>query len=99
MVALHRRCFLIHGFEFETVDEKTAKQLDIEGGVKVKKLFTGKLTKHTDLREGFIITKVNSKVVMNKDELVKVLEEQKGGVMLEGVYENIPGVYYYAFGI
>ena len=87
------------GAEFETVDEKTAKQLDIEGGVKVKKLFTGKLTKHTDLREGFIITKVNSKVVMNKDELVKVLEEQKGGVMLEGVYENIPGVYYYAFGI
>ncbi len=32
-------------------------------------------------------------------QLQKMLENHEGGVMLEGVYEDLPGVYYYAFGM
>jgi len=87
------------GVEFEDINKKQAKKLGITHGVKLKKLYAGKLSKHTQIREGFIITKVNDKKVDSSDSLVKILDNTKGGVMLEGVYEDIPGVYYYAFGL
>jgi serine protease Do len=89
----------ILGAEFKDLDSKMAKKLDIVGGVQVTKLYTGKLMKYTDMREGFIITKVDGKSVNNTKELTKELENKKGGVLLEGVYEDLPGVYYYAFGL
>ena len=89
----------ILGADLETLDEKTAKKLDIKGGVKVKDLYSGKLRKYTDMREGFIITKADDQPVRSVEDLVKVLEGKKGGVMLEGVYEDLPGEYYYAFGL
>ena len=47
----------------------------------------------------YIITHVDGKKVTNVKELVAILENKKGGVMLEGVYEDIPGKQYYAFGL
>lgn len=94
-----KEIFNILGAEFEDIDKDLAKKLDIAGGVKVKKLYAGKLMKHTEMREGFIITKVGGQVINNTDELAKALENKKGGVLLEGVYEDLPGTYYYAFGL
>jgi len=100
MVEKERKEILtVLGADFEPIDGKTAKKLGISGGLKVKKLFAGKLRKHTDMREGFIITKVDGRAVRTVDDLVRALENKKGGVLLEGVYEDIPGVYYYAFGL
>ncbi len=87
------------GAEFETVEPGLARKLDIDGGVKVKKINPGKLRKYTNMREGFIITKVDGQKISSVDALSKALENKSGGVMLEGVYEDIPGVYYYAFGM
>ncbi len=95
----HKEILTILGADFETLDEKVAKKLDISGGVKVKDLYAGKLRKHTNLQKGFIITKVDGKKVKTIDDLVKALEGKKGGVMLEGVYEELPGEYFYAFGL
>jgi serine protease Do len=89
----------ILGAEFGDIDENLARKLDIKGGVRVKKLYAGKLRKHTQIREGFIITHVDSKAVQSVEELTKILEQKSGGVMIEGVYEDIPGEYYYAFGL
>jgi len=89
----------ILGADFKDLDSKMAKKLDIEGGVQVTKLYPGKLMKFTDMREGFIITKVDGKPVNNTKELTKALENKKGGVLLEGIYEDLPGEYYYAFGL
>lgn len=91
--------FNILGAEFEDVDKDLAKKLDIDGGVKVKKLYAGKLMKHTEMREGFIITKVGGRVIKHTEDLAKALENKAGGVLLEGVYEDLPGTYYYAFGL
>lgn len=87
------------GAEFETIDAKTAKKLEIPGGVKVTKLMAGKLQKYTDISEGFIITKVNNTEIKTVEDLKKALKGKTGGVMFEGVYENRPGKFYYAFGL
>jgi S1-C subfamily serine protease len=87
------------GAEFEEADEKTCKRLNIKGGVEVTKLYPGAL-RMSGVREGFIITAVDGSPVRSVDEFSKKLQSKKGGgVMLEGVYEDAPGTYYYAFGI
>jgi Do/DeqQ family serine protease len=89
----------ILGIELEEVNKKTAKKLDIEDGLKVTKLLSGKLKNSTEIKEGFIITKVDGKVFKSTKELASYLENKKGGVLIEGVYEDYPGKYYYAFGL
>lgn len=87
------------GVEMKEVDRKRARELDISGGIKIVKINAGILQRHTDVRPGFIITKVDGRPVSTVDEFVEYLESIEGGVMLEGVYEDYPGTYYYAFGL
>ncbi len=87
------------GIELEEIDKKTARKLGIDGGVKITGLRGGKLSQQTNVREGFIITRVNGKPVSTVEEFVELVEGRKGGVMVEGVYEDYPGTYYYAFGL
>ncbi len=96
-----RKVVKILGADFEEVPKELAKKLNIESGVKVSKLYPGKLRKHTQLREGFIITKLDDQAVTSVAALIELLAQKqgKGGVMLAGIYEDIPGEYYYAFGL
>ncbi|ALM07993.1 serine protease [Sediminicola sp. YIK13] len=87
------------GADFETLDKETSKKLDLEGGVRVVNLYPGLLRKNTQMRPGYIITHIDGKKVTNIKEMVAMLEKKEGGVMLEGVYEDIPGKHYYAFGL
>jgi S1-C subfamily serine protease len=89
----------IIGVELEEVDPKTASDLGIDGGLKVTRLGPGKLRDHTDIRKGFIITRVDGKSPGSVEDFVSYLEKAEGGIMLEGVYEDYPGTYYYAFGL
>ncbi|MFX0558605.1 Do family serine endopeptidase [Maribacter sp. CXY002] len=87
------------GADFETITKETAAKLNIDGGVKIVELYPGVLRQKTQIKVGFIITHVNGKKVNSIKDLVEELEGKEGGVMLEGVYEDLPGKYYYAFGI
>ncbi|WP_372948514.1 Do family serine endopeptidase [Mariniphaga sp.] len=89
----------ILGVELEEIDKETARKLDIKGGLQITRIYTGKLKNNTDIRVGFIITKVDGKNVKTVDEFVKILKNKEVGVMFEGVYEDYPGTYYYAFGL
>jgi hypothetical protein len=89
----------ILGIELEEIDRETAEELEIDGGLKVTSITSGKLRRHTDMREGFIITRVDGKKPGSVEDFVDYLEKTEGGVMLEGVYEDYPGTYYYAFGL
>ncbi len=89
----------ILGAELEELDEKTARKLGIEGGLRVKTLRNGKLKNETKIEKGFIITHIDKKTITTEKELRKYLEGKEGGVMLEGIYEDYPGTYYYAFGL
>ena len=50
------------------------------------------------IKEGFIITRVDKKLIHNYDDLLNALEDKKGGVLIEGVYPNGMKAYY-GFGI
>ena len=87
------------GAEFSDLSAEDRKRASIDAGVKISKLYAGKLRSYTNIREGFIIIKINRTPVKSVKELIKVLESQEGGVMIEGVYPGDRTVYYYAFGI
>ncbi len=94
-----REIVKVLGIELEDVNDQLCKKLEIEGGVKVKELYPGKVRKYTQMKEGFIITAIDGKKVKSKEKVLDILDKKEGGVMLEGIYEDIPGEYFYAFGM
>ncbi|PCJ00152.1 MAG: deoxyribonuclease HsdR [Flavobacteriales bacterium] len=73
------------------------KQLNLDGGVKVEEIYNGKM-RSVGVRKGFIITKINHKKVTSIDELIITIEKIKGGILIEGVYEN-GRKEFYGFGV
>ena len=87
------------GAALETLPTEEAEALGIAGGVQVKALYGGKLRQQTNIQEGFIITKVDGVPVRSKEGLISRLEQKEpGGLMIEGLYEDVPGVEYHAIG-
>jgi serine protease Do len=89
----------ILGATFENVDKDTADKLGIDGGVRVKELGPGLLKNQTGITDGFIITGVDKEKVTSVDDIRKALKNHKGGVLIQGMYENYPGELYFAFGL
>ncbi len=87
------------GVTLEDLDSKKLKQLELSNGVRVKSLGNGKLSRFTDLREGFIITKVNDVPVKSVKEFNDLISKKKPGelVILTGTYEDFPREFNYAF--
>ena len=94
-----RSGFASLGMELEDIDAKVLKNLDIESGVRLKVLGSGKLARFTDIREGFIITHINEQPVKSVKELNEMLKKKRSGelVILTGRYENSPREFNYAF--
>lgn len=87
------------GADLETLPAEKAEALGIDGGVQVKALYNGKIRQYTNMQEGFIITKVDGEAVTDCENLIARLEDKPaGGLLLEGIYEDVPGERYYAFG-
>lgn len=93
-----KEVFNLLGADFENLNKELSKKLDLDGGVQVSKLYPGKIKKETQMREGFIITHIDGKRVKDIEDVADLLEGKKGGVMLEGIYED-GSKYYYAFGL
>jgi serine protease Do len=87
------------GVSLEELKEETSDKLGIEGGVKVKELNDGILKKQTGIKAGFIITRINKEKITSVDDVRKTLRQGKGGVMIQGLYEDYPGKLYFAFGL
>jgi serine protease Do len=84
------------GFQVRNLTKEEKRRLDVDG-VKVVSIYRGSKIMRTNMDPEFIITHVNNKKVKNTDKLLQLLESASGKVMLEGIYENYPGEYYYAF--
>jgi S1-C subfamily serine protease len=95
----HPEVLNLLGADFETLDKSTADKLGLKGGVKVTNLYAGKIRQETQMRPGFIITHVDGREIRDIKELSEALKNKQGGTMLEGRYEDLPGKYYYAFGM
>jgi Do/DeqQ family serine protease len=89
----------ILGADFEPLSEEDRKAMGIDGGVVVKDIQRGKLSRETTMQPGFVITRVDGDKVKSVEELTKKLKKRKGGVMLEGRYKRDDKPYYYAFGM
>lgn len=70
------------GATFAELSSKEKKELNLGYGVKVKTLEPGKL-KSNGLEEGDVITKFNQTAIESVEQLTRLLNEQKGGVLLE----------------
>jgi len=95
-----KEIFEVMGAEFSDLTAKEKKAAKVESGVKVSRIFPGgKLKTQTDMKEGFVITKVDKQIINSSKDLAGILEKKTGGVMLEGVYLDLPGNYYFAIGL
>lgn len=86
------------GFELRDLSDSEQRKLKTKGAYVIS-ITRGSKIERTNMDPGFIITKVNDSNVANVDDLLSLLKNATGKVMLEGVYENYPGEYYYAFPI
>jgi Do/DeqQ family serine protease len=91
----------ILGADFKNLTDKEKKNFGIQNGVKVDNMTNGKLSQQTDIREGFIITKLNGQPVKDVDDFLNKIKGIKGGVLLGGIYgdDDSNTEYYYGFGL
>jgi hypothetical protein len=59
----------------------------------VKKIRRGELM-NKGVREGFIITHIDKAPVVTTDDIIRLLNGKRGGVLLEGIYPNGKRSYY-----
>lgn len=77
----------IEGGRFEDVPYRELAKLLLDGGVKVVSLQSGKWKK-AGLKKDFIIAYIDKVPVDNVEDLNRVLEYKKGGVLIEGFYPD-----------
>ncbi len=86
------------GFELKDLSRDEIRSVGVNG-VKVKSVIRGSTIENTNMDPGFIITKINGKKVSTIDDVIEELESADEMIVLEGIYENFPGEYYYKFPI
>lgn len=70
------------GATFSLLSNKEKNELNIENGVKIETLSTGKL-KALGLEEGMVITKINNQAITSVEQLTDKLNQGNIGVLLE----------------
>jgi serine protease Do len=74
----------IEGAELEDISYSKLTQLNLDGGVLIKKIEEGKWKK-AGLKENFIITHIDKVSVDNVADLNRILELKNGGILVEGI--------------
>lgn len=83
------------GANLLTLDKAKAKEYGLTGGVVVKKINPdGVINNQTRMRDGFIITKVNGKVVNSIEEMKAAISTSKT-IKVEGVYPGYDETFEY----
>ncbi len=85
------------GAKFEALSKSDLNNLDLDYGVQVTDIQSGKMM-NAGIRKGFIITTINNTPIKTADDIEKVISNAKGGVFIEGIYPNGRPAYY-AFGM
>ena len=79
--------FDMEGALLEDMSYSELTRLSLDGGVRIKSLKEGKW-KNAGVKENFIITYVDKVAVDNVEDLNRILEIKKGGILIEGKYMN-----------
>lgn len=84
------------GADFAALSRQDAARMGIAGGVQVQSLEEGGLLdQQTNMKEGFVITRVGGIAVRTVDELKAALARQNGNFQIEGTYPGSGKTYYY----
>lgn len=84
------------GLELSDLNEEARERIGIAQGVYVNRLFAGKIRKQTEMREGFIILRVDGKSYESAQELAAFFEQKHGEVKIEGFYYGRNRLYSYS---
>lgn len=85
------------GFELRELTSSEKRKLKTKGAYVVS-ITRGSKIERTNMDPGFIITKVNDRNITTVEDVISELTNAEDGkIMLEGVYEGYPDVWYYAF--
>ncbi len=87
------------GADFTESSKETNRALGISNGIEVQNIRSGKISTHTRMQNGFVITKVNHKPVKSIKAFEEIVASASGGVLIEGYYLDRPGLHYYALGL
>ena len=87
------------GVELSPITKEDQKVYNVKNGLKITKLYDGKLKRFTGIRNGFVITSVNNRIISSVQSFMDAVAAQERGIMLEGKYAGDPTYYYYAFGL
>lgn len=85
------------GAEYEQISEKQMNDLEIQTGLKIKKLSAGKLL-DAKVKEGFIIQTLNNELINSVSDLEEALKNSSSAIFIEGIYPDGEKAYY-AFGL
>lgn len=77
----------LHGIEVEDIPYKELVKLNLEGGVRIKRVYPGKW-KEAGAKSGFIIAYVDKVPVDNVEDINRIFEFKTGGVLIEGFHPN-----------
>jgi serine protease Do len=77
----------IEGATFEDLSYSRLIKLELDGGVLIRRLTSGKWQK-AGLQEDFVITHIDKVAIDNVSDLNRVMEMKKGGVLVEGIFSN-----------
>ena len=77
----------LDGVEVEDVPYKELVGLQVEGGVRIKGIASGKW-KESGIKKGFLITYIDKVPVDNVEDLNRILDYKKGGILIEGLYAD-----------
>lgn len=81
------------GAEVRAATNEEMKALNIRNGVKVTAINGGRL-RSSGIKEGFIITRIDQQPVNTPEDIARVLDNKRGGVLIEGIYPNGTKAYY-----
>jgi Do/DeqQ family serine protease len=77
----------IEGVTLEDLPYKELSRLNIDGGVLISSVQHGKWMR-AGIKEGFVISHIDKLTVENVEDLNRILDFKKGGILVEGLYTN-----------
>ncbi len=83
----------IGGAEFENLSPSELEKHNIEGGIKVVRVGEGKW-QDAGVKVGFVITSMDKSRINNVSEFDQLMKNKKGGLLIEGFYQDGEQVYY-----
>ncbi len=84
---------VIEGSTFANLSKEEIEELDLDGGVQLTDLGSGKW-KDAGVKEGFIITSIDKRPIKNTEDLTAVLQGKRGGILIGGQYPDGSEAYY-----